>query len=55
MSPAPTSGKPLLDVRGLNVSFPTRRGLARVVLDLDLTVERGETLAVVGESGSGKS
>ncbi|MFI7586079.1 ABC transporter ATP-binding protein [Spongisporangium articulatum] len=47
--------EPLLDVRALNVSFPTRHGVARVVLDLDLTVERGETLAVVGESGSGKS
>ena len=45
----------LLDIRGLNVSFPTRRGVVRAVRDLDLYIERGETLALVGESGCGKS
>ena len=45
----------LLDIRGLSVSFPTRRGLVRAVRDLDLSIARGETLALVGESGCGKS
>jgi oligopeptide/dipeptide ABC transporter ATP-binding protein len=45
----------LLDIRGLNVSFPTKRGVVRAVRDLDLSITRGETLALVGESGCGKS
>ena len=45
----------LLDVRGLTVSFATRRGPFVAVDSVDLTLQRDEVLAVVGESGSGKS
>ncbi|GHB08728.1 ABC transporter ATP-binding protein [Salinicola rhizosphaerae] len=41
----------LLELRGLCIDFGDRR----VVSHLDLSVARGETVAVVGESGSGKS
>ena len=45
----------LLEVRGLTVSFATRRGPFIAVDGADFTLERDEVLAVVGESGSGKS
>jgi len=46
-----TAGTPFIAVRGL-----VKRYDDKVVLDdLDLTVERGETVAIIGGSGSGKS
>ena len=44
-----------LEVKNLNVSFPTEDGLVQASNEITFRVSRGETLAVVGESGSGKS
>lgn len=44
-----------LDVRGLSVEFPTRRGNLQALTNVSLTIRRGEILGVVGESGAGKS
>jgi oligopeptide/dipeptide ABC transporter ATP-binding protein len=50
------SEAPLLEARGVLVEFVTRTGHAARALDgVDLTVRRGEVLAIVGESGSGKT
>ena len=45
----------LLDVRGLSVDFSTANGRFRAVDRVDVSVDRGDVLAIVGESGSGKS
>jgi len=46
---------PLLEVRGLRVEFPTRRGTLVAVDDVSFAIAPGEVLGVVGESGAGKS
>jgi len=45
----------LFQVQNLNVGFRTAAGLRHVVKDFNLTLRRGETVAIVGESGSGKT
>ena len=47
--------QPLLAVRGLQVQFPTRRGVLTAIEDVSFEVMPGEILGVVGESGAGKS
>jgi peptide/nickel transport system ATP-binding protein len=46
---------PLLDIRNLTIDFPRDGHANSVVKGIDLTINRGETVALVGESGSGKS
>lgn len=45
----------ILKIKDLCISFPTESGILRAVRGVDLSLGRGEVLAVVGESGSGKS
>jgi peptide/nickel transport system ATP-binding protein len=46
---------PLLEVSDVHVEFRGRRGVARAVDGVDLTMHSGEILALVGESGCGKT
>jgi peptide/nickel transport system ATP-binding protein len=57
-----STAQPILQVEQLRVYFPIRKGLfkrtvgyVKAVDGIDLTLHRGETLALVGESGSGKT
>src|SRR5256884_828541 len=52
----------LVEVKGLKVHFPTKRGLLNQTIEkvkavdgVNLSIRRGETLGLVGESGCGKS
>ncbi|MDR1329012.1 MAG: ABC transporter ATP-binding protein [Oscillospiraceae bacterium] len=45
----------ILNIQKLSVAFQTTSGELNAVRGVDLTLRRGETLAIVGESGSGKS
>ncbi|MFA5896414.1 MAG: ABC transporter ATP-binding protein [Thermoplasmata archaeon] len=45
----------LLEVEGLTVTYASRDGPIAAVRDLDLVLERGQTLGLIGESGCGKS
>jgi peptide/nickel transport system ATP-binding protein len=56
------SDEHLLDIRGLKVHFPIHKGLLRRVVGhvravdgIDLSLNKGRTLALVGESGCGKT
>lgn len=58
----PQSLRPLLDVRGLHMRFPIKRGILRrtvgfvnAVTDVGFSILPGETLSLVGESGCGKT
>jgi peptide/nickel transport system ATP-binding protein len=56
------AAQPLLQVEGLKVHFPIRRGFlqrtvghVRAVDDVAMSIQAGRTLALVGESGCGKT
>ena len=59
---APRAAEPLVEIKGLTKLYPVdagwlgkSRSWLSALEDVDLTVTRGEILALVGESGSGKS
>ncbi len=52
----------LLDIQGLSMHFPIRKGVlqrvvghVRAVDEVDMVIRRGQTVALVGESGCGKT
>ncbi|RTL61776.1 MAG: ABC transporter ATP-binding protein [Hyphomicrobiales bacterium] len=47
--------RPILEIKNLSVTFTAGRKPVRAVDGVDLSVARGEVVALLGESGSGKS
>lgn len=45
----------LIEIKNLNVNYKTTRGEVHAVRGVNLSVAKGEVLAIVGESGCGKS
>ncbi|GAA1060910.1 dipeptide ABC transporter ATP-binding protein [Agromyces bracchium] len=47
--------RPILEIKDLEVAFNTQTGKVKAVDGVNITLYRGQSLAIVGESGSGKS
>ena len=45
----------ILDIKNLDVSFPSQYGTIHAVKDINISLKPGEILGIVGESGAGKS
>ncbi|MEC8624470.1 MAG: ABC transporter ATP-binding protein [Bdellovibrionota bacterium] len=45
----------VIEIKNFSLSFKHYNGLVPAVLDINLTLKKGQTLGLVGESGSGKS
>lgn len=53
--PKTTPDKNLIELRGVTKSYQTEERLVQALAGVDLSVERGQFLAIVGRSGCGKS
>jgi putative ABC transport system ATP-binding protein len=49
------AGEPVIAIRGLQRSFPMGESTIRALRGVDVTIRRGEYVAIMGPSGSGKS
>ena len=47
--------EPILQLKNLSISFDTPNGDVEAVRDVNLSLQKGEILAIVGESGCGKT
>ena len=52
---AANTDKNVIEIKGLDIAFPSENGQTQVLKNLNLNVRQGEFLAIVGASGVGKS
>lgn len=54
---SPDSSQPatVVDLRQLSFSYTLQDSTLNVLIDVDLTLQQGETVAILGPSGSGKT
>ena len=48
-------GEPVIEARGLNLTFQTGDGPVHALKDVNLTVNRGDFVSFIGPSGCGKT
>ena len=44
-----------LEIKDLEISFPTPKGKYTAVRDINLSIQKGEIISIIGHSGCGKS
>ena len=44
-----------LEIKNLEISFPTPKGKYIAVRDINLSIKKGEIISIIGHSGCGKS
>ena len=52
---APSRPRAFLDLSGVSIDFPTRKGPFRALDDVNLKIAKGEFVSIIGHSGCGKS
>src|SRR5260370_1994972 len=50
-----TASGPVVEIEDLRVNFRTFDGVSKVLVGVDLRLERGDVMGLVGETGCGKS
>lgn len=47
--------QPIIEIKGLNKTYGTKRNEVQALRDIDLTINKGEIFGIIGMSGAGKS
>lgn len=51
----PEKSSPLIEISDTSLTLSSRAGAVKILRDINLTIEQGETVGIIGPSGSGKT